>query len=164
MATCDLTAGHLRELFDYNSETGLFTRKISVATNAVAGAVAGSISVKGYTYIGINRKLYKASRLAWLYVHGCWPKHHIDHIDGNKTNDRISNLREATNSENMQNITRPKSSNLHGYLGAHYVRGRWQSRITKNGITHNLGMFDTPEEAHSAYIAAKRVMHPFAML
>lgn len=103
-----------------------------------------------------------AHRLAWFYVNGVWPKGHIDHIDGNKTNNSIDNLRDVSRSMNLQNqkkAHRGKSSGLP--LGVHLSRGgRFMAQLRVNGKNKSFGTFDTPESAHEAYLQAKEYYHP----
>ena len=91
-----LSRAQLIKLLDYNPVNGDWTWKVDMNYNARMGEKAGFISNTGYHCIRIKGQDYAAHRLAWLYVHGDWPKHQIDHIDGNKLNNRISNLRDVT--------------------------------------------------------------------
>ena len=90
-----LTQEYLKSILDYDLDTGIFTWKINKAKRTKIGDIAGW-SYNGYREIEINDKKYKAHRLAWLYVYGEMPNKLIDHIDGNRSNNKISNLREAT--------------------------------------------------------------------
>ena len=156
-----LTQERLKELLDYDPETGVFVRKIDRG-GAKAGAEAGSYDAHGYKIISVDGVRKKAHRLAWLYVHGCWPVSEIDHINRVRNDNRISNLREANKCTNQQNIG-PKKCNKSGYLGVykHNQCNRWAAKITHNGIVAYLGLFNTPEEAHAAYIAAKEKLHTY---
>ena len=101
------TQAELLDLFDYDAESGVVIRKVSVASNAPAGAVVGMKSAArgGYTYltVQINLQRYKLHRVIWKMVHGVDPEHHIDHINGNTLDNRIENLRDATHQENLLN-------------------------------------------------------------
>lgn len=99
-------------------------------------------------------------RIIWFLVNGAWPKMHIDHIDGDKHNNRLSNLREASRSENNWNKGIYKS-NTSGYKGVCFntKSGRWQAQIKKHGVRKYLGLFDTPEAAADAYWIAAKEMH-----
>jgi hypothetical protein len=97
-----LTADRLRSLVSYDSETGVFTWRVS-RRGAKAGEIAGSVRADGRRLIRIDYERYLASRLAWLYVYGEWPSDLIDHIDRNHSNDAISNLRQATSQQNHWN-------------------------------------------------------------
>lgn len=158
MATEIVSAQQLRELLDYNADTGVFTRLVSVSSRAQGGDVAGCKS-NGYIVIRIFGKSRYAHRLAWLHVHGEWPVGHIDHMDGCGTNNRIANLRDVTHSTNMQNMIRATIRSTNGFLGVMRSRKRWEARILVDGKRRYLGQFDTPELAHAAYLEAKRRLH-----
>lgn len=153
----DLTQARLREVLDYNSDTGLFTRKVGVS-NSPAGAVPGKI-YKGYREMNVDGFRYFAHRLVWRYVTGEWPDGQIDHINGVRDDNRFENLRVATNTQNAYN-SRKKRINKSGFKGvSRSTHGRWQAQIRVNGKNRGLGLFDTPEEAHAAYIAAAEQYH-----
>ena len=159
MAKTDLSAERLRELFDYNPDTGIFTRRISLrGRKCKAGQVLDCPDHEGYLQVCIDWGKYKVHRLAWLYVHGTWPSAHIDHINGVKTDNRIDNLREATDAFNQQN-----RSAKGGTLGTRKVKstGKWTAGIGFNWEYHRLGYFDSQEEAHNAYLEAKKKLHTF---
>lgn len=163
MADSDITAPLLREILSYNPDTGNFTWKISPTPNVAAGTSAGSVEPNGYIRIRIFGRGYGAHRLAFLHVNGAWPSYLVDHIDGNQANNAISNLRDATASVNQQNrrvaSAANKSNGLLGVSRAHTKRTRWIAKIRVNKKAIHLGYFDTPEEAHAAYITAKRALH-----
>lgn len=143
-----VTQKQLKELFDYNPKTGLFTRKIHVGRKCRAGSIAGTRTIDGYIRIGIDRKTYFAHRLAWLYVYGKWPKNQIDHKNMNKSDNRLKNLREATHSQNQRNRGMP-ANNTTGYKRVDFVKkyNKYRARIKRNGVETFLGHFDTAEEA-----------------
>jgi HNH endonuclease len=152
-----LTAEELRALLDYDPETGLFTRRTNTGTAKVgdrAGYLTGDIRHK-IVAISVGNKSFKAHRLAWLHHYGKWPNGGIDHVDRDPTNNAISNLREATQLQNM--------ANLGPCSGSTPWNGRFRSQIRINGKNIHLGMFDTPEEATMAYrnAAAKRLASAF---
>lgn len=155
-----LTAERLREVLNYNPQTGIFTRLVRTAQRVQVGDTAGCKAQRGCLLIMIDCRLYQAHRLVWLYVHGVWPTNHIDHLDGNPANNRIENLRDVSHSVNMQNIRKAKSSNKStGMLGSYRIGKRFQAKIVIDGKVRHIGMFDTPELAHAAYLAAKRLHH-----
>ena len=161
MAKTDLTAQRLRELLQYDPETGVFTWRVSRGRTAKAGGVAGA-DTHGYVVIMIDGKGYGAHRLAWLYVHGVWPTGHIDHVYGDTSDNRIKVLRDVTQSVNSQNQRSAKRNNKSsGLLGAywHNISNKWMSHISFGGKKRHLGMFATAQEAHEAYMAAKRQFH-----
>ena len=163
MAECDssaLTAAQLRELLSYDPESGKLLRIKSRAH--WVGKEAGMLDAYGYVVVKIGKKAHKAHRLAWLYVHGEWPAGQIDHINGDKSDNRIANLRVVSNQANVQNVRRARSSNVSTrLLGAHYdKRNRvYLSRIWVGGKLVYLGRFDNAQDAHDAYLKAKREMH-----
>lgn len=155
----DLTQGDLKESLHYNPKTGVFTRKKS-SGNVKAGQVAGGKQSDGYLQIRIKGRRYLASRLAWLYMTGEWPKAEIDHIDRNRANNAFGNLREATRSQNGAN-----TKALCGMKGAsfHKAAGKWRADITVMGQAKYLGLFDTELDAHNAYrVAAAEAFGEFA--
>jgi hypothetical protein len=164
-----LTADRLRELLNYDSATGVFTWRVDGAGPFVkAGAVAGGFSDEGYRRIGIDMRLHKEHRLAWLYVHGVWPSKMIDHINGDRADNRMANLRDTSPSVNLQNIYLPTSLNKTGFRGVRRLAGQrprpWQAVIHIPGERQrSLGTFTTPEEASAAYMAAKARLHPGAV-
>lgn len=149
----------LRECLNYDPDTGGFTRRVSISSKAQAGTTPGALRPDGYIAIGINYRTYLAHRLAWLYYYGVWPEHHIDHINGVKTDNRIANLRDVPQQFNVQNLKRPHGKNP--YLGTCFDKNRnkWMACIQANGKRVNLGRFATPEEARDAYLEAKRKLH-----
>jgi len=153
-----ITQARLKSLLHYDPETGVFTN-IARRIGIVVGSVAGYLNCGGYRYIGVDRSYYAAHRLAWLYVHGAWPTNQIDHIDGNRSNNVLTNLREATHAENSQNQRKARADSSSGFLGVSQVRKRWYARIVVHRKLRHLGAFDTPEEAHLAYLKAKRELH-----
>ena len=157
-----LTIERLREVVHYSPETGVFTWLIRSSRNIFIGDVAGWLNEK-YWHIRIDGKKYKAHRLAWLYVFGMWPTKSLDHIEGNQSNNRISNLREATQSENLQNQLKARADSKTSLLGASRNKNRsnYRAQIMVNGKSIHLGCFKTDIEAHDAYITAKRIHHPF---
>lgn len=146
-----LTAEELRSLLSYDQDTGLFTWRVSRG-KAVPGRLAGVTDSYGYLVIKIDRKLYKAHRLAWLYVHSEWPRMNLDHINAIKTDNRISNLREATFRQNKANtpIQRNNTSGLKGVFWYAKIR-KWRASIGVYGRRIRIGDFLTAEEAHDAY-------------
>lgn len=156
-----LTQSRLKELLHYCPDTGVFTWQ-RARQGVRVGCVAGGIGGEGYRSIRVDGRNYLAHRLAWLYVYGEWPKDQIDHINGVKDDNRIANLREATNAENNQNLAM-RSSNKSGFVGVHWhSRDRkWHANIRINMKRKFLGRFNTPESAHAAYLAAKAELHTF---
>ena len=154
-----LTADRVREVLAYDPETGQFTWRVRTGPRGVVGARAGTTDLRGYRRIDIDGCTYWAHRLAWLHVHGTWPEVEIDHINGDRADNRIVNLRSVPRGVNQQNLRRAHKNNRSGLLGVSKWRNRWGARIKVDGVQTWLGVFDTPQEAHEAYLAAKRQMH-----
>lgn len=164
MAAADLTAARLRELLHYDPLTGIFTRLVRTAPNAQAGRIAGGHDACGYLNISVDKRVHKAHRLAWLYVYGHWPLHEIDHINGTKDDNRISNLRDVDRTANGRNFVRVTARNKHsGVLGVTFVRSGglnpWKAAITVSKRRIHIGVYPTIEAAHEAYVEAKRRLH-----
>lgn len=153
----------LHERLTYNAETGEIHR-IANKNGACKSVVAGTITNTGYRQISIDGVYLLGHRIAWAMSHGEWPEADIDHINGNRIDNRIVNLRKATRSQNLQNQHRVRSDNKAGLPGVFWnaKHNKWQSNITHMGKTKYLGLFGDKHEAHSAYLSAKKVMHPFS--
>lgn len=157
-----LTAEEARRHLSYDPETGEFRWLIGGKGRPGVGAIAGCRSdALGYWSIGLHRRRYWAHRLAWLMTHGQWPEHQIDHINGDRADNRLANLREATHAENQQNRHKSRP-NKYGLRGVDFSPqlGRYRARVVFRGVKHNLGYFDTVEEAHTAYLEAARRINP----
>lgn len=159
MAKTNITAELIRERLNYDIETGVFTWRTSPRTPCKVGRVAGSRDVHGYLQLNIGGSVLKVHRLAWLYVNGEWPAGDIDHINGVRSDNRMCNLRVVTNAINCQNKRDPLPANKAGFLGVSPNNGLWRAKIQLNRKQHHLGYFKTPEEAHEAYLEAKRRLH-----
>jgi len=165
MAKRDLTVFTIRECLNYDPKTGEFTRAKRTAQCHQVGDRADLPAyghLTGYLTIGLQGDKHLAHRVAWAHFYGEWPTHHIDHINGNKSDNRIVNLRDVPNKVNTQNRLRTiDGKNKTNKVGVfwHPQSTRWRARIMTNKKGIHLGMFDTQEEAHAAYIAAKRIYH-----
>lgn len=177
---CTLTADFVRSILNYDPKTGLFTWKHRSADTfelaarhsreqiarlwnpRYAGKPAGHCDSYGYHQIKINSVYYLAHRMAWLFIHGEWPEKEMDHINGNRADNRLVNLRLCSRMQNMANSGR-KSTNKSGYKGvylkARHTKKRWASQIRAGGKQITLGYFDTPEAAHAAYVKAAKELH-----
>lgn len=155
----NLKRGRLIDLVLYDPITGKFVWRHSVKGHIKQGEPAGSIDPRGYWSMRIDNEWYAGHRLAWLWVYGRWPSGEIDHINMNRADNRIDNLREATRSQNLHNGP-ARSHNSHGTKGITKLKyngkwnGRWVAQIQRNKKQHYLGTFATAEEAHQAYRAA----------
>lgn len=140
-----LSHSRLQEALHYDPDIGTFTWRIGSRT----GSVALAKRPDGYARVRLDGTLYYAHRLAFFYMAARWPTAVIDHINGNPSDNRWVNLREATVSQNHAN-----KRSLNGLKGVSASRSRWRATIQVNGRTKHLGVFDTPEAAHEAYAEA----------
>lgn len=157
----ELTAARLRELLHYDPETGVFTWRVNTS-NVKAGAIANSVHTNGYIRFGVDGAKRYAHRLAWLYVHGEMPAHQIDHINGNRRDNRITNLRDVTRGVNMENQRRARSNNMSsGLLGVSWNKAacKWSASIMVARRNLYLGLYSEKGDAYAAYLKAKREMH-----
>ena len=156
--TNELTAEKLRSILHYNPETGIFTWKVGSANQVKAGNIAGCPNGDGYLCIRVCSRLHRAHRLAWLYVYGTWPKDQLDHINRNRSDNRIANLRDVSHKQNMQNASK-RSDNTSGHPGVSWLKqhSKWRAKITHNYKQTHLGCFNTVEEALSARKAAEKL-------
>jgi hypothetical protein len=156
-----IAVNFVKEVLSYDMGTGDFYWKKSKYT-AKIGASAGGLDNKGYKRIELKGTFYACHRLAWAYVTGEWPSHHIDHINGNRSDNRFCNLRIASIADNKRNSATP-SNNTSGYKGVVFKpRNKlrpWQSAIKHNKKWIYIGAFETPEEAHKVYCDMAKKLH-----
>lgn len=156
-----LTQERLRELLTYDKDTGIFRWRVN-RRRVCAGDIAGYQNPRGYIYVVIDREWHRAHRLAWLYVYGKMPVDQIDHINMVKSDNRINNLRQATNGQNHANAC-VRSDSRSGFKGVQRRGARWLAYISKDGKQIRLGSFGTVEEASEAYnVAAEKYFGDFA--
>lgn len=156
-----MTADEARQLFSYDEKSGELIWVKDVRPRAKAGAIAGFISPDdGYRRIGYKGTIYLGHRVMWLFHTGSWPDKFLDHIDGNRANNRIENLRPANHTGNNRNVARQRN-NTSGFKGVSFMRrdGVWVAQITVDYKNYFLGRFPTPEEAYSAYCKAAKQLH-----
>ena len=149
----------LKELLDYSPATGDFAWRVSNSNRRKIGSKAGCAKSDGYIVIRLDNQLYRTARLAWLYMTGMWPINKIDHINTNRSDNRWVNLRLATNEINSQNLRKAQKNNSTGFLGVSPSEWGFRAQIKRGPGTKYLGTFETPEEAHSVYLEAKRRLH-----
>lgn len=152
-----VTPEYLREIFNYDPETGIIRWRKKINRRVVVGKIAGSIS-QGRINIMIDYVNYKGHIVAWAIYYGVWPDFEIDHEDTNASNNRIKNLRKSTRSQNMAN-TNPRTNTQSGFKGVVADKNRWLARITVNYKRIRIGLFSTKKEAAAAY--AKAAQHYF---
>lgn len=161
-----LTVERLREVLNYSPEAGEFTwrPRLDAKGRRVGdvGRTAGHGTFNGYIEVGVCGERWYAHRLAWMHYYGEQPSGPLDHIDGDRTNNRISNLRLASEHLNSGNRG-PNKNNRSGFKGVFRSGNRWAAQISIRGKHTHLGVFDSPEEASAAYqFAAKDVFGEFA--
>jgi hypothetical protein len=151
-----LTQDKLKELLDYNPDTGIFTWKERIS-NIKQGTIAGKYDKNWYVVITINNKKYLAHRLAWLYMEGYFPENQIDHIDRNKSNNKWANLREVSQVCNSRNSKLSKR-NKSGIRGVTWdkERKKWQVNIRANKKNITLGRYDSKVDAAKARWQAEK--------
>lgn len=159
MKTESLTQEVLKELLNYDPETGYFVWRVNRSGSAKAGSAAGSLNSKGYRTISVFGREHKAHRLAMLWMNGAWPDGQVDHINGRKDDNRWANLRDADGFLNQQNIRKARARNRVGMLGVHQQNGKFVAQIWSEGRLKYLGRFGAAEDAHAAYLLAKRELH-----
>jgi len=152
----------LRDRFDYDTDTGAFLRRSSNGRRWSAGDRAdkqGSGALKSYRILCVADQKILAHRAAWMWVHGVAPTGLIDHINGDKTDNRIVNLRDADSRINNENRRLASSRSRSGVLGVFSHQGKYRVRLTVNRKSVHVGVFDDVETARAAYVEAKRRLH-----
>lgn len=149
----DLTGTIISNVLDYDPETGLFTSKVSSSPRRQKGSIVGGLSDQGYVLISVNKCLVRAHRLAWVWMTGRWPVGDIDHINGNRSDNRFCNLREATRSQNLQN-SGLRCDNKTGVTGVIFDRARkkYKAYIRVGGKQKIIGRYSSMKDA----VAARR--------
>ena len=162
MANAILTAAQVRALLDYNPETGELTwlpRPKTPGSNRAVGQ-ATYICRQGYVKVNINGRLYRGHRLAWVHYYGEWPESNLDHINRDRADNRIKNLRLATPAENMQNQSL-RCDNKSGHKGVfwHKAISKWWAYINVGHKRHTIGYFSDLQEAVTARRQAENQLH-----
>ena len=152
----------IRSRLRYDPAAGKFYM-LKSAGRRKSGYQAGYADRLGYIKVCVNGRWMMAHRLAWLFINGQWPDGEIDHINGDPSDNRIENLRECSRSQNVSNA-KFNSLNTTGFRGVSRIKrktvpDRYQATVRKDGVTHYIGTFATPEEAHAEYIKAAVSVH-----
>lgn len=157
---CDLTADRVRELFNYDSHTGLLSRRVSRKIKNPSTKI-GWKTKEGYLRLSIDKRCYYAHRIIWLWITGYWPNNEIDHINCQHDDNRIVNLREVDSRMNKENLRGPRSDNKCGLLGVHLRNdtNKYEAKIKAGDKRISLGSFKNKEDAYNAYLSAKRKHH-----
>lgn len=158
----DIDPEFLRRTFSYNPDTGIFTKKpwIGSRGRVTKEIVYGLDGVTRYVQIPVGGKMFLAHRLVFVFMFGIYPELQVDHIDGNGRNNKLENLRLVTHKQNAQHNVNGNSNNTTGFRGVYRSRrGLWRSSIQVDGVHRHIGVFDTKEAAHAAYLSAKNEVH-----
>lgn len=158
-----LSQSDLRFFLSYDPDSGHFKWvNPSPKRKELKGQPAGGLNAGGYLTIFVGGQSYMGHRLAWLYTYGVWPEDDLDHANGNRSDNRILNLRPCTRAENRQNCRRSKS-NRSGFLGVSWskLHSKWRAQICVDRKTRHLGLFTSAESAYEAYTQAKAALHTF---
>ena len=150
----ELTHKTLLEKLFYDPESGLFYSRLKLGLDGNPAKV-GHINQKGYAFVSVNGWPYQAHRLAWFYVHQQWPSHEVDHINGDRSDNRICNLRDVTKKQNQENRKSfVGKSGIRGVCWSKHAK-KWKAYVKHNQKLHNLGFFVCKEEAGAAAAAAR---------
>ncbi len=160
MKTDEITAESFRKAFSYDAESGVIYRIVDRLSRAIEPQPATSTDSYGYIRVCLNRRMFKAHRVAWLLHYGEWPKGEIDHINLDRTDNRISNLRDCSRVENARNHGMP-STNTSGVKGVSYNAQcrKWVAQVCVNRKVKNLGLFDSIEQAAEVVRSARAELH-----
>lgn len=156
-----LTSEALKQIIKYDPQTGKFVWLNKSLARTDYQLFVNGIKENPYLLIRINKRNFLCHRLAWLYITGKWPSDMLDHINGDKSDNRFCNLREATRSQNCGNHHRLRPTNTSGFRGVspRKENGKWRATIRLEGKIKSLGTFDSPEVAKAAYDKAFKEKH-----
>lgn len=154
----------LRQVLSYDAESGSLTWRIGRKGLPTEKHVVRCKNKGGYVVVMVDRVLLRAHRVAWAIHHGRWPDGEVDHINGNRADNALTNLRDVPKRLNAQNLRKAKKTNQCGLLGVYERDGMFLARVCVDGKTINLGRHKTAEAAHQAYVAGKRIHHPGSTL
>lgn len=149
----ELTATELKTYLSFDAESGIFLWRERLSNRIPPSMKAGTIDKWGHRAIKIGQRLYRAHRLAWLYVYGVWPPCEIDHINGARDDNRIVNLRLSDARWQQRANQKKRKDSKNQFKGVKQSGSRWTARCTKNRVVTYMYGFRTPEEAHAAYLA-----------
>jgi hypothetical protein len=153
----DPTPEDIRRLFNYDAVTGVVSRAVATRKHPEGRPLLPH--KKKYKSVVVGSKVYRLHVIAWVHYHGKWPEGFLDHANGDKSDNRIANLREASPAENLMNAIRPIG--VSGFRGVFRsdVKGKWVARINKDNTTYHLGQFKSLEEAKMARIKKEQELY-----
>lgn len=158
-----VSVARLSQLLRYEPRTGELFWRVHRGSKCKPGDPAGNTRSDGYREVMIDGQHCRTHRVAWAITYGEWPQWPVDHIDVNRANNAISNLREITPTGNSHNVHVPHAQNKTGFLGVwRMASGKFRAEIRAAGVRHKVGIFETAEAAHEAYLEKKRELHPMA--
>jgi hypothetical protein len=149
----------IREVFYYYPEVGVLTWAVAPSTRVKVGQVAGTARPDGGRQVRLDGKLLLVHRVAWALIHGEWPEGEIDHINGDRADNRLENLRCVDRRTNCENKRKAQKNNRLGALGVGPHNSGYCARLRTFGKDYYLGHFDSVEAAALAYVEAKRRLH-----
>ena len=160
MTTKILTQSKLKELFNYNPITGIFTNKVARNARAKINDTAGALNSNGYIVFQVNKTKIYAHRAAWMYTHGFWPNAEIDHINRVRNDNRLVNLRLANRLENSHNTGKhAKSISGHKGVAWHSRNKKWQVQMRVRGTHYYIGQFSELQDAVNARLQAEKKLY-----
>jgi len=147
MSSQIITQEYLKELFSYDGEQLIWIRR---RQGIKVGSIAGCLDAEGYRIIRVDGKNYKSHRLIWLWVYGEWPQEQIDHVNGKRDDNKITNLRDVSQSINLRNSKKQKN-NTSGITGVYWSKkyGNWSAIVFQGGEKRFLGAYDCKYRAAS---------------
>lgn len=156
-----ITIKQVRDALHYDYKTGEIRWKNPPHERIKFASLAGCFNHHGYLRIRLFGEQFQAHRIAWALYYGKWPNNDLDHIDGNRGNNKIRNLRLASKSINSQNLRKPLRNNHSGFLGVVPSGRKWMAkiRLPNGGKQMVIGRYITAQEAHEAYRRVKRRLH-----
>lgn len=149
----------LNSVLRYDSESGHLYWKEDRGRHKVKGKIAGYAHCEGYVAVGLDGKRFLAHRVAWMLTYGTWPDEWIDHVNGNRSDNRLVNLRECSPSENNSNRKNGPGRDLPKGVSFHRRTGKYQAHVRKSGRVVYSGLFASVEEAAVAYVANASIAH-----
>lgn len=154
----EVSALELQSLLAYDPQTGIITWGKNPPRSVKSGGIAGSPTNTGYIRVTVYGRDYQAHRIAWAMHYGEWPKNVLDHINGIRSDNRISNLRLSSDRDNQCNQIKHRNGGLVGATKVVGCKNRWKAKIKINGVCVHIGSYSSEKEASTAYLERKRLL------